>query len=177
MDFLLRLGPPAGKSSSSSSSLNYDVFLSFRGEEHTAKCFTNHLDIALLRAGLNTFFRSEDVDDDTEIERAIENSRVSIIVFSSEDFAPSVEELVKILECRRNFGNLVLPVYYGVDSSQVEASIRKALEKYEEELKVEIMDEELRKAKVIMWRKALKETECWSELVPRILLKPADDDR
>lgn len=170
MDFL-RLGPPAGKSSSSSSSRNYDVFLSFRGEEHTAKCFTNQLYIALLRAGFNTFFRSE---DDAEIERAIENSGVSIIVFSSERFVPSVEELLKILECRRNFGNLVLPVYYGVDSSQVEVSIREALQKYEDEFKEEIMDEELIKAKVITWRKAF--TEYWSELVPRIFLKPADDD-
>lgn len=180
----VRSGPPAGESSSSSSRRNYDVFLSFIGEQGTAaKVFTNELYTALIQAGLATFFKEEAADDVekggiTEVERAILESRASIIVFSdhfTSAFNSSkskwysvVEELAKIMECRRRiFGNLVFPVYYGVDPSQVHASIGEALEKYEEE---EEIRETLEK-KYLYLRRALKET---TELYPRVLLNPPD---
>ena len=44
---------------------------------------------------------------------------ISVIVFS-ENYASSkwcLDELVWILECRKNLGQLVLPVFYGIDPS------------------------------------------------------------
>ncbi|KAM7482027.1 hypothetical protein LguiB_006610 [Lonicera macranthoides] len=181
---VVRLRPPAGESSSSSSRHKYDVFLSFIGEQGPAKFFTNKLYAALIQAGLNTFFKEEVVDDvetrgSTEVERAIVESWVSIVVFSDHFASASnsssseskwcsvMEELAKILEYRGTiFEDSVLPVYYGVDPSQVHASIREALEKYEKE---EFGIEKLRKA--ITWREALRET---MELDSRVLLNPSD---
>ncbi|KAM7466165.1 hypothetical protein LguiB_013727 [Lonicera macranthoides] len=101
---------------------NYDVFLSFRGED-TRKNFTDHLHNALTRAGIRTFR-----DDDQlprgkhipfQLTKAIEESRISIIVFSKNYASSSwcLDELVKVLECKNTRGQLVLPVFYDVDPS------------------------------------------------------------
>ena len=55
------------------------------------------------------------------ISGAIEGSRVSIIVFTR-NYAESrqrLEELEKIMECRSSKGQEVVPVFYGVDPSEV----------------------------------------------------------
>nr|XP_043627290.1 disease resistance protein RPV1-like [Erigeron canadensis] len=115
--------------SSSSSVLNithhkYDVFLSFRGED-TRHAFTDHLYDAFLRAGLRTFRDNDAIDRgqplEPEIKKAILESRSSIIVLS-ENYANSrwcLEELVLILEQRRNSNHFVLPVFYHVIPSHV----------------------------------------------------------
>ena len=131
----------------------YDVSLSFRGED-TRYNFTSHLYKALCDKGFNTF-----IDDDnlqkgeeisTELLKAIELSMISIVVFS-ENFASStwcLNELVKILECK-NFGQIVLPVFYKVNPSEVrkqEGKFGIALTKHEEKHN---------KDKVQSWRAAL----------------------
>ncbi|CAI9293456.1 unnamed protein product [Lactuca saligna] len=114
--------------SSSSSLLNHtschDVFLSFRGED-TRNSFTDHLYAALKRAGVRTFRDNDNIDRGLElkpeIERAIKESRASIVVLS-EKYANSrwcLDELVLILEQRRSFNHFVLPVFYHVDPSDV----------------------------------------------------------
>lgn len=52
---------------------------------------------------------------------AIEGSRISIIVLSPEYASSSwcLDELTKILECRGSTGQLVMPVFYKVDPSEV----------------------------------------------------------
>ena len=52
----------------------------------------------------------------TELLEAIERSRIAIIVFSKSYafFAWCLNELVKILECKKN-GQLVLPIFFKVD--------------------------------------------------------------
>nr|XP_029144803.1 disease resistance-like protein DSC1 [Arachis hypogaea] len=63
--------------------------------------------------------RGEDVWP--SLERAIEDSHVSIVVFSK-DYASSkwcLQELVKILQCRKDVGQVVIPVFYGTDPSQI----------------------------------------------------------
>ncbi|XP_031093391.1 disease resistance protein TAO1-like [Ipomoea triloba] len=112
---------------SSSSSLprkHYDVFLSFRGED-TRKSFTDHLFAALCRAGIHTFRDAEELrkgeDISTDIFSAIQESMVSIIVFSK-TYASShwcLEEVVKIVECKEKANQVVLPVFYDVDPSEV----------------------------------------------------------
>jgi hypothetical protein len=114
----------SSSSHSSSKPWIYDVFLSFRGED-TRKNFTDHLYFAFKDAGINTFRddnelrRGEDIS--TELLQAIQKSRISVIVFSR-NYANSrwcLEELVKIMECRRSFRQLVFPIFYDVDPSDV----------------------------------------------------------
>lgn len=52
---------------------------------------------------------------------AIKKAELSVIVFSS-DYASSpwcLDELVKIIECKEKMGQIVIPVFYGVDASEV----------------------------------------------------------
>ena len=107
-----------------SSQWSYDVFLSFRGED-TRFTFAAHLYVALHRRGVNTFFDDHKIRRDESISptlvKAIEGSRSSIILLS-QNYAGSswcLEELVKILECRKTTGQLVLPIFYNVDPSNV----------------------------------------------------------
>ncbi|XP_019151054.1 PREDICTED: TMV resistance protein N-like [Ipomoea nil] len=103
---------------------HYDVFLSFRGED-TRKSFTDHLFAALCRAGVHTFRDAEELrkgeDISTDLIKAIQESKISIIVFSKTYVSSRwcLEELVKILECKEKTNQVVLHVFYDVDPSQV----------------------------------------------------------
>ncbi|KAH9727457.1 ADP-ribosyl cyclase/cyclic ADP-ribose hydrolase [Citrus sinensis] len=111
--------------SSSSSSCNYDVFLSFRGED-TRVSFTCHLYYNLNeRTKIKTFIDDEEVRRGDEISpallNAIEGSKISVVIFSK-DYASSkwcLNELVKILECKHTNGQIVIPVFYSVSPSDV----------------------------------------------------------
>jgi hypothetical protein len=143
---------------SPSSSCTYGVFLSFRGK-NTRKNFTDHLCSALKKAGITTFRddnelrRGEDIS--SQLLSAIEGSKVSIIVFSK-DYADSswcLEELVKIMECRRTVRQHVLPIFYDVEPTDVrhqKDSFEQAFSRHEERYLSNI-------DKVIRWRTALKE--------------------
>ncbi|KAJ9551303.1 hypothetical protein OSB04_015348 [Centaurea solstitialis] len=103
---------------------NYDIFLSFRGED-TRHNFTDHLYETLTNAGIRTFRDNEDISrgDDLkpEIESAIKGSKGSIIVLSK-NYATStwcLDELWLILEQRSKFDHFVLPIFYDVDPSDV----------------------------------------------------------
>ncbi|XP_050262609.1 TMV resistance protein N-like [Quercus robur] len=109
--------------SSSTHRGDYDVFLSFRGED-TRHGFTGYLYQALCDKGFKTFIDNKDLQKGEEISaeliKAIKSSMISIIIFS-QNYAFStwcLEELTKFLECKKN-GQTVLPVYYKVDPSEV----------------------------------------------------------
>ncbi|VVA20232.1 Hypothetical predicted protein [Prunus dulcis] len=114
----------SSSSCSSSKRWRYDVFISFRGED-TRKNFTGHLYVALKEAGINTFIDDDELrrgeDIGAELVRAIQGSRISVIIFSSRyaDSGWCLEELVKIMECKRTLGQIVLPIFYDVDPSDV----------------------------------------------------------
>ncbi|XP_057458668.1 disease resistance protein RPV1-like isoform X2 [Lotus japonicus] len=102
----------------------HEVFLSFRGED-TRASFTSHLYAALQNAGVNVFRDDDSLPRGDQITssllQAIEDSQISVIVFSI-NYANSrwcMEELVKIMDCHRTIGQVVLPVFYGVDPSEV----------------------------------------------------------
>ncbi|KAM7466182.1 hypothetical protein LguiB_013744 [Lonicera macranthoides] len=93
---------------------NYDVFLSFRGED-TRRNFTDHLYDALTRAGIHTFRDDDQLPRGKHIPfqlmKAIEESRISIIIFSK-NYASSrwcLNELVKGTEAIEGI-SLVLPM-------------------------------------------------------------------
>ncbi|GMY21481.1 TMV resistance protein N-like, partial [Fagus crenata] len=134
---------------------NFDVFLSFRGED-TRLGFTGHLYNALRQHGIHTFIddnlpRGERIS--TQLLKTIESSTISIIVFS-ENYASSswcLDELAKIIECKKN-DQLVRPVFYKVDPSEVrnqKGKFGEALAKHEEKFKDD--------KKVQKWREALHE--------------------
>ncbi|TQD88246.1 hypothetical protein C1H46_026127 [Malus baccata] len=154
-------------SSSSSASLSssffskgslYDVFISFRGGD-TRQNFTGHLYEALTKAGINAFIDDEELKKGEELttafERAIQGSKISIIVFSRQYANSSwcLEELVKIMECRRTLGQLVLPIFYDVEPSHV----RKRTGSFGQSFLVHIDEKKVESCKVERWRTALFE--------------------
>ena len=100
--------------------------------------FTSLLNGFLKLKGIHTFIddelpRGEEIS--TELLEAIRSSRSSIIVFSK-NYASSrwcLDELVEILDCKKN-GQMVLPVFYKVDPSEVrnqKGNFGEALAKHE----------------------------------------------
>jgi hypothetical protein len=135
----------------------YDVFLSFRGED-TRKTFTDHLYTALVQAGIHTFRDDDELPRGEEIPdhllRATQESKISIVVFSK-GYASSrwcLNELVEILKCKnRKTGQIVLPIFYHIDPSDVRkqnGSFAEAFVKHEERFEEKLVKE---------WRKALEE--------------------
>ncbi|PNX64707.1 disease resistance protein (TIR-NBS-LRR class), partial [Trifolium pratense] len=101
----------------------YDVFLSFRGKD-TRSNFVSHLHAALSNAGINAFVDyklHKGTDLGPELMGAIEKSHISIIVFSKTYIESTwcLNELEKIMECRRTHGHVVMPVFYDIDPSVV----------------------------------------------------------
>ncbi|KAL2339968.1 hypothetical protein Fmac_007908 [Flemingia macrophylla] len=121
-------------------SKSYDVFLSFRGED-TRRNFTSHLYEALRQKEVKTYidYRLEKGDEiSPSLTKAIEDSHVSVVIFS-ENYASSkwcLTELTKILECKQDHGQIVIPVFYNIDPSHVRrqaGSYKQAFAKYGEE--------------------------------------------
>ncbi|XP_028791943.1 TMV resistance protein N-like [Neltuma alba] len=136
----------------------YDVFLSFQGEA-TRKSFTDHLYAALCHNGLITFRDEEELGRGEVIKpcllQAIEES-LSAIVVLSKNYATStwcLDELQKILDCKKELGLHIFPIFYGMDPSDVQhqkGSFTKAFEELEQKFAHD-------KVKVQRWRDALRE--------------------
>lgn len=102
------------------------MFLSSRARvEDTGKAFTDHLHLALCESGLNTFRDNEDLREggylSPELKGAIESTRISVIVLSK-DYASSgvcLDELVQMVECKEKRKQMVFPVFYDVEPSEV----------------------------------------------------------
>ncbi|KAL5732609.1 hypothetical protein ACOSQ2_032301 [Xanthoceras sorbifolium] len=110
-------------SSSSAPQFKYDVFLRFRRED-TRYNFTSHLHKALCDKQIEIFIdynlnRGDEISP--SLLEAIEKSQLAIIIFSRNYASSSwcLEELVKILECREQYRQIVIPVFYGIDPSGV----------------------------------------------------------
>ncbi|CAJ1978762.1 unnamed protein product [Sphenostylis stenocarpa] len=109
---------------SSSRTRNFDVFVSFRGED-TRNGFTGHLFASLQRKGVVAFRDDQKIKKgellEPELLQAIEGSRVFIVVFSK-DYASStwcMKELTKIVDWVEETGRSVLPVFYDITPSEV----------------------------------------------------------
>ncbi|XP_040368554.1 TMV resistance protein N [Rosa chinensis] len=111
-------------STSSRRQWKYDVFLNFRGKD-TRKYFTSNLYAELNQKGILSFWDGAELEKGKsiwpELLAAIEDSRFAIVILS-ENYASSswcLDELVKIIQCVKEMGQQVLPVFYKVDPSDV----------------------------------------------------------
>ncbi|KAI9081703.1 hypothetical protein K1719_036357 [Acacia pycnantha] len=136
----------------------YEVFLSFRGED-TRATFTSHLYSALCNAGIVVF------KDDVELPRgdyikknlmqAIGSSKIAILVFSKE-YARSkwcLEELSLIMEFHKSNQQVVLPVFYDVDPSEIRNQTSSFGEAFKDLIRRISLPEDL----ISNWRKNLAE--------------------
>lgn len=133
----------------------FDVFISFRGED-TRRNFTSHLYEALSKRVL-TFIDDNELEKGDEISsalvKAIEESEASVVIFSKH-YASSkwcLNELVKILECKRDREQIVIPVFYEIDPSHVRnqtESYGQAFEEHQRHLRYN-------KDKLQKWKDAL----------------------
>nr|GMD43932.1 TMV resistance protein N-like [Ipomoea batatas] len=141
------------------------VYLSYRGT-NTCLEFIDLLHRELTRAGFQTFKKHNQLEKGKicgpEWRKVVKDSRVSIIVFSK-DYAYSrrcLDELVNILERKKNAGHMILPVFYNVDPSHVRKQTgcyADAFRKYEEQCVTEMGQKMECIARVKKWRASLKE--------------------
>ncbi|KAG5053998.1 hypothetical protein JHK85_006508 [Glycine max] len=128
--------------------IKYDVFVSFRGSDIRLG-FLSHLSKAFHQKQIHAFVddklqRGDEISQ--SLLEAIEGSSISLIIFS-EDYASSrwcLEELVKIVECREEYGHC------NTDPTNVrhqKGSFETALAEHEKKYDLPI---------VRMWRRALK---------------------
>ncbi|KAJ9553689.1 hypothetical protein OSB04_017734 [Centaurea solstitialis] len=122
-------------SSTTTTPWKYDAFLSYRPKD-TLRNFTGHLYTALHRAGIRTFMlyhndQQPPIGSDFVVEsiKAIGESRASIIVFSKNYGSSSrcLDELARIVDCKRTVGQLVLAVYYDVSPIDVREGLEVVL--------------------------------------------------
>ncbi|KAL5552491.1 hypothetical protein UlMin_039892, partial [Ulmus minor] len=136
----------------------YDVFISFRAGDPRHN-FIGHLYSALCRNQVKTYIDEISLQKGDDISRAlpkaIEESAISIIIFSA-NYASStwcLDELLHILECKREKSHTVLPIFLGVNPSDIRKQKRSygdAFVKHEQHFNSK-MD------KVLEWRQALIE--------------------
>ncbi|CAN6544826.1 unnamed protein product [Malus baccata var. baccata] len=149
----------------------YDVFISFRGED-TRRTFTSHLHAALLAKKITTY-----IDDKLKrgdqikpaLQKAIEESELSVIIFSK-DYASStwcLDELVHILKCKEQHGQLVIPIFYDIRPSYV----RKKRGSYALDLLEKSFENSI---KVSKWRDALTTAAAMSGFVSKNFRTDAD---
>lgn len=92
------------------------------------------------------------------LAEAIQDSRISLVVFSK-NYATSkwcLNELLKILECKKLHGQVVIPVFYNTGTSEVRnqtGSYEKPFSHYE----IEAINNESFANTVSEWRAALAE--------------------
>ncbi|QHO22372.1 hypothetical protein HN51_046255 [Arachis hypogaea] len=140
------------------------IFISFRGAD-TRKGFTDHLYAALERRGcIKTFKDDHDLESGEIISegliKGIQESMFALVVLSP-NYASSrwcLDELQNIVECREKFNQVVFPIFYGVESSDVRyqrGTFEEAFRKHEERFKEE-------KGKVQRWRDALQKVASYS---------------
>ncbi|KAL3740379.1 hypothetical protein ACJRO7_021630 [Eucalyptus globulus] len=102
----------------------YEVFLNFRGSD-TRKGFTDHLYHGLRNAGIDVFRDNNELSQGKNIRpellAAITKSKILIPILSEKYGTSSwcLDELVQIMECKNNNGQIVLPIFYKVKPTEV----------------------------------------------------------
>ncbi|KAF8028599.1 hypothetical protein BT93_E1282 [Corymbia citriodora subsp. variegata] len=120
----LRKNPELSSTSSPSPETKHQVFLSFSGTD-ACQQFANRLYGGLIDVGMrvlrghNELLLGENIS--LELKEVIKRSRASIVILST-DYASSkrcLDELAQMWECRKMNGLTIIPIFYGVSSSDV----------------------------------------------------------
>ncbi|XP_059642494.1 disease resistance protein L6-like [Cornus florida] len=134
----------------------YEVFLSFRGSD-TRYAFTDFLYTHLKCVGVRTFRddnelrRGEEIG--SELHKAISESQILIPIFSK-NYASSkwcLRELAQMVDHKRTTGQLILPIFYDVEPSDVRHQSGTYEEAFREHERC--FDERT----IVKWKEALKE--------------------
>ena len=121
---LLGMDRQRASSFSSIGPSEYEVFLIFWDEDEDARHnFIDHLYAVLHRKGIRPF-RIDDLrgwDIALGLLHAIENSRLVLIILSGNYVGSSwcLDEMVKIMKCRKEMGKIIFPVFHHVDLCHV----------------------------------------------------------
>ncbi|XP_039156323.1 disease resistance protein RPV1-like [Eucalyptus grandis] len=136
---------------------DFDVFLSFRGVD-TRNGFVDHLYCGLVGARIRVFMDDNELrlgeGLSEELRQAISNSNILIPIIS-ENYASSkwcLQELVCMMECRKQWGHKVFPIFYKVEPAGLRSEMgrfREAFRNY----KRRCFDPEV----VAKWKEALAE--------------------
>ncbi|KAM7466386.1 hypothetical protein LguiB_013948 [Lonicera macranthoides] len=120
----LILGNSTVASASATAAAQYEVFLSFCGQD-THKGFTDFLYTYLKGATIRTFKDNEGLHVGEEIGpvllKSLKESKISIPIFSK-NYAFSewcLRELVQMVQCHENEGQVIYPIFYDVDPYDV----------------------------------------------------------
>ncbi|KAH0733932.1 hypothetical protein KY285_009639 [Solanum tuberosum] len=137
----------------------YDAFLSFRGED-TCRSFVSHLYNAVIQGRIDVSKDEEGLETgrsiSDELPKAIEESKFGIVIFSK-SYALSkwcLYELTHIIKCRKELDQIVIPIFYNVDPSDVHhqtQTFAESFSKHEEKFKDDI-------EKIQRWRDAFAES-------------------
>ena len=103
--------------------ISYDVFVSFAGLD--VRCgFLSHLIEAFKEKGIDAYVddrinRGEEIS--RALPKAIEESQISLVIFSKNYSSSNwcLEELAKIIECMEQNKQIVIPVFYHIEPSDV----------------------------------------------------------
>ncbi|XP_028791691.1 uncharacterized protein LOC114747518 isoform X2 [Neltuma alba] len=99
------------------STWNYDVFLSYRGDNDECSSFVSHLYNRLCGRRIHTFIDNKFLKTSEEELKAIQESKTTVIVISK-NYASStscLDSLATILECFSIECRFVYPIFYGVE--------------------------------------------------------------
>jgi hypothetical protein len=149
-------------SSSSNSRLMHKVFINFSPKDDS-KVFVSHLHGALAKAKIEPYtdykLHKGTAELGPELLEAIEYADVSIIVFSQNytESSSCLNELEKIMEIHRTHGNVVMPVFCGVDPSEVRHQQGAFGKNLHATAKKIYLDKELRENTLFSWKNALKQ--------------------
>ena len=131
------------------------MYLSFSGDNCAS--FTSRLYNSLTNAGVNVYMDNKELRREDQISasliQAIEVSRISVVVFTK-NYADStwcLQELEKIMDCGRTMGQRVMPVFLGIDPSDVRNQRGDFGEAFEDLIR------RISEDKVKVWRAVLRE--------------------
>ncbi|KAG7605139.1 Toll/interleukin-1 receptor homology (TIR) domain superfamily, partial [Arabidopsis thaliana x Arabidopsis arenosa] len=140
-------------SSSSSRNWSYHVFPSFSGED-VRNTFLSHF-LKELDRKLIISFKDNEIERsqslDPELKHGIRNSRIAVVVFSKTYASSSwcLNELLEIVKCKKEFGQLVIPIFYNLDPSHVRKQTGDFGKIFEKTCRCKTVDEKIR------WKEAL----------------------
>ncbi|XP_075110899.1 toll/interleukin-1 receptor-like protein isoform X1 [Nicotiana tabacum] len=141
--------------------LSYAAYLSFSETGNIGQTFLSHLHGALKQEGIYTFKDDRNQDRGISVSkdssRAIEESQIIVVVFC-ENFVLSkdcLDEVVKIMDCRKLLKKIVIPIFYDVEPSEVRRQRNSLAEAFADDSEND--DEIGRSERVKRWRDALDE--------------------